>query len=515
MRASAGRLACCLIAVLGPAYAWQASEAPRELSLRTGKSVVLDSQADIKRVSVANEDVLQAVAISPREVVLNGKAAGETTVILWRADGGRLFFNVTVDQPDRKLEALRQQLRQETGTQEVTASIEGESVFLRGTVPDLLSAERAARIAATFGKPVNLLRVKIPPTEAQVLLKVRFASVNRTVLSQLGANFFSTGAGNNIGSVTTGQFSPPSLSTIGPTGAATQFTLSDALNILLFRPDLNFGATLKLLEQRGAVEILAEPNLLTSSGKEASFLAGGEFPFPVVQGAGAGGVAAVTIQFREFGVRLRFFPVLTPRNTIQMRVAPEVSSLDYSNGITLEGVTVPGIASRKVSTDIELQDGQSFAIAGLLDNRVTETLSKVPGLGNIPWLGKLFQSRDRTRSNTELLVLVSPEIVRPIPKGQTPPGIKFPEPFLPGGAAQPPRTPGIDVTGPAAQTPSGESVPIESLLAKSEKTSPAEGEAAPAVTSPAEQNMSAPDANPLVRPAPMIAVPQSGSQTPR
>ena len=257
---------------------------PRDLVLNVGKSLVLESPEDIQRVSVASGDILELVAVSPREVVINGKAAGESSLILWQAGGNRLMFDVSVRKPDLNLEALRRELAKELGEQSVTVSFENGAVFLRGTVKDLTSADRAVAISEPFGKPVNLLRVMTPQGDPQILLRVKFAEVDRTVSSDMGLNLFSTGATNTIGSVGTQQFSPPSLVPTTSNGVTTTtLTLSDALNIFLFRPDLNLGATIKMLVTRQLAEILAEPNLLTTSGKPASFLNGGEFPFPIIQ----------------------------------------------------------------------------------------------------------------------------------------------------------------------------------------------------------------------------------------
>jgi pilus assembly protein CpaC len=183
------------------------------------------------------------------------------------------------------------------------------------------------------------------------------------------------------------------------------------------------------LEAKNLVQVLAEPNLMTISGKTASFLAGGEFPYPTLQG-GAGGVGQITVQFREFGIRVQFLPTVTSRGTIRLIVTPEVSSLDVANGLTVQGYTVPGLDIRRVQTEVELVNGQSFVIAGLMDNRLTETIDRIPGLASIPLLGKLFQSRSVNRSNSELLVLVTPEIVDPAKQGLEPPKLTFPKDFL-------------------------------------------------------------------------------------
>jgi pilus assembly protein CpaC len=270
----------------------------------------------------------------------------------------------------------------------------------------------------------------------------------------------SLGALNTPGMITTQQYQPPQVQFAGPLG--TSFNLTDALNIFLFRPDLDLAATIRALQGKRLLEILAEPNLLAMNGQPASFLAGGEFPVPVVQ-AGIAGAGAVTIQWREFGVRINFLPTVTARGTIRLRVQPEVSSLDYANAVVFQGFTIPAISTRRVQTEIELESGQSFLIAGLLDNRVVENFSKIPGIGDIPVIGKLFQSRSQTKSNTELLVAVTPELVRPIPQGQPLPGIAMPREFMRGVPTTAPRTPGQDVTGPVPVKPVQEKVPVETL----------------------------------------------------
>lgn len=433
---------------------------PQDLSVTVSKSLVLDSAVNIQRVSVSNGELAQALAVTPREVLVNGKAPGETSLIVWEQTGTRRIYNLHVIASTAKLDGVRRQIANEMAGQDISIGLEDDTVFLRGTAKDLVNAERAMAMASTLGKTVNLLRVNVPATESQILLKVRFANVDRAATSELGFNFLSTGAGNTPGRITTQAFSPPSVAQVAKNA---EFTLTDALNIFFFRPDLNLGATIKALQSRSLLEILAEPNLLTISGKTASFLAGGEFPFPTLQGGG-GGVGQVTIQFREFGVRIQFLPNITPRGTIRLQVTPEVSSLDYANGLVFQGFTVPGLATRRVQTEIEIESGQSFVIGGLLDNRVTETLSKIPGLGSIPMFGKLFQSRAINKNNTELLVMVTAELVRPIPADRPLPQVKMPEPFLKDTAAGAPRTPGLDQTGPAPAATDRETIPVEELL---------------------------------------------------
>jgi pilus assembly protein CpaC len=186
---------------------------------------------------------------------------------------------------------------------------------------------------------------------------------------------------------------------------------------------------IQALEEKNLVQILAEPNVLAETGKEATFLAGGEFPFPVVQGA-TGGVPVVTVQFREYGVKLAFTPLITPEGLIHLKVAPEVSSLDYTNALTIQGFTIPSLATRSVQTEMILKDGQSFVIAGLVNNQVVEQFSKIPGLGDLPILGQFFKSRSVNKSQDELLVLVTPHIVRLNAQQKQPTLPQFPDSFL-------------------------------------------------------------------------------------
>lgn len=458
-----------------------AEESPNELFVTVGKSVIVNSAVPIERASVGFGDIAEATAVGPTEVLVNGKAAGETSLIIWQRGGGKLFFDILV-QPSRfsnnsKVDLLRRQLARELPGQKIDVGVENDLIFLRGTAKDLTSADRAMAIAAAVGKPVDLLYVAVPPPDTQILLKVRFASVDRSLLRQFGMNLFSTGATNTIGSASTQQFSPPSLSSTGSssgTGGVSSngvtATISNFLNLFFFRPDLNLGATIEALEAKGVVETLAEPNVLAENGKQASFLAGGEFPYPVVQGGTTGGSTAITIQFRQFGVRLNFIPTVTPRGTIRLQVAPEVSALDYANGVTIQGFTVPGVSVRNVNTEVELGEGQSFAIGGLLDNRETETFSKVPFIGDVPILGKFFQSKTKNRTNTELMVIVTPQIVRPIPAGQQISLPNFPVPFLAPNTAKEMATPGQNVTGPVPVTPPTQSVPVESLVKSLQET---------------------------------------------
>ncbi len=498
LTAAAGML--CLLASAGSSlYAVELQGQNTPLVVTVGKSLVLDNAMNIQRISLANGDLAEAVAVNPREVLINGKMAGETSLVIWQQGGPRLLFDLTVRPSNTRLDNVRGQLAKELAGQDISVYLEGENVFLHGTAKDVVSASRATAIASTLGKVVNLLNVTTPVEEPQILLKVRFADVDRSISSQLGMNIFSTGAANTIGGVSTNMYSPP-LVTLPQPGSPVTATLSNALNLFIYRPDLNLGATIQALEAKNLLQILAEPNVMAMNGKPASFISGGEFPVPVVQGGA--NVGAVTIQFREFGVKLNFLPTITPRGTIRLEVAPEVSSLDYSNGVVLNGFTVPAIDTRKVQTVIELENQQSFALAGLLDNRFNETIDKIPGLGNIPLLGKIFQSRTLTKSNSELLIMVTPEIVRPIPAGQATPDIPMVKPFIKDAPKVAPRNPGIESTGPVPVKPERETIPFEELqqLQKKEQ-GPEPGTGQPTLLLPLMMNPAGGAANPAGAPA--------------
>jgi len=383
-----------------------------------GNSHVVSHPVVIRRVSIADPSVADAVPISSQEIVVNGKAPGTTTLILWDNSGGRRMYAVRVSPDVKTLEADLRSLFPEDSIV-VTAS--GGSVILSGRVSQQLTSERILAITAGFlgveeasNTLVNHLSI---PDPGQVLLQVRFAEVSRSAIEKAGINLLYVGSDYVAGS-TTGRPTPPT-GDIGigdGTGGASQ-TFSDAVNIFLIDRRNGLGAFIQALKSNGLFRSLAEPNLLAVHGQEASFLAGGEFPYPVVQGGS--NVGAVTIQFREYGVRLNFTPTIQPSGNIRLHVAPEVSTLDFANGLTLSGFNIPSILTRKAETEIELLDGQTFAIAGLIDNSIIEDIDKIPVLGDIPVLGSLFRSREMRQNKTELLVLVTPRLVQPV--DQSPP----------------------------------------------------------------------------------------------
>jgi pilus assembly protein CpaC len=449
-------------------------DSTNELSVTVGKAVLVDVAQPIQRVAVGLGDVVQATAVSPTEVMIEGQTAGETSLIIWDIRGGRQFFNVTVRPvapiSADNLDAVRRELRAELPGQSIRVSYSNNNIFLRGTVKDLNSSARAVQIASTAGKVVNLLDVNVPGSQRQILLKVRYMSVDRNRALQLGINFYNLGLGNAFGSVTTNQFAPPEISNSGTSSGQESITgssggsatFSQQFNLFAFFPGLGVGADIDAMIAKGVVQVLAEPDVMAADGKEASFLAGGQFPYPVVSGGGAG-LPSVSIQFKDYGVRLNFIPTITPRGTIRLQVAPEVSALDYTNEVEISGFEVPGLTIRRVNTEVELADGESFMIGGLLDKTLTDTFQKIPFLGDIPILGKLFQSESKTKNDTELIVIVTPEIVAPIPAGQPVPALKWPDKFLPPNSNIPMHQPD-EKTAANTLPPPPASMPVEKLI---------------------------------------------------
>lgn len=410
---------------------------PVDLNLTTHHSLLVNSAIALQRVSITDTSVAQAVVVSPHQVLIQGRAPGEVSLLLWDADANARAYTIRVQLDPRPLQAELRRLFPESP---VSVSASGDALVVSGTLPNAATAKRVLTVAGGFTPHVvNDLNVYQPSDPGQVLLQVRFAEIDRSAVSQFGANLLSTGAGNTVGSIGTGQFGGAS-SVVAPPGSQSQtqgggssltgkdakFGLTDLLNVFLFRSDANLGVTLQALEQKNLLQILAEPNLVAMDGKEASFLAGGEFPFPVVQGQGA--VNNVTIQFKPFGVNLHFKPTILPDGTIDLQVSPEVSALDFSNALTVSGFLIPALSTRRASTELELRDGQSFVIAGLMDNRLTRNVSKIPGLGDIPILGKFFTSHNDNKTRTELMVVVTAHLVHA--RNTLPKPLKMVEPFL-------------------------------------------------------------------------------------
>jgi pilus assembly protein CpaC len=407
------------------------TEAPGAAPLRVmvSKSLLINTSERLKRVSVTDPAVADALVVTPTQILVHGRAPGEVSLLIWDELERSRSFDLRVDVD---VTAAAEEEHRIFPDEQINVSPSRNAIVLSGHVSTDDVSKRAGMIAEAYSKNVVNVLTFGPVGAQEVLLEVKFAEVDRSATFQLGANFFSTSAGNTIGTTTTGQFggfqvSRGSTSSAGvTTGSQTNLNFNDVLNVFLFRPDLNFGAVIKALQQKNLLQILAEPNLIAVNGKEASFLAGGEFPFPVVQPGG--GFTAVSIQFKEFGVKLKFTPVITPAGLIHLRVVPEVSALDFANSLTISGFTVPALSTRRADTEFEMQDGQSFIIAGLMDNRVTSIVNKIPGLGDIPVLGAFFRSKSMKKDNSELVVLVTARRISPSTQPLSAP--KYPVPFM-------------------------------------------------------------------------------------
>jgi len=420
-----------------PASQGQDSSEPQTLHLLVGRSLVITSPARIKRVSLADPEIAEAIVVSPTQVLVNGKKPGGVSLLLWDEADQSQAFEVSVD---IDVLGLSQKIHEVFPAENVHIDTSKDVVIITGKISSAVVADKILEVVkGAAGKVTSMMEVPAVPT-GEILLQVRFAEVDRTALTQFGFNILSTGVGKTVGSITTGQFGATSPWTLNdsfpikaggssPVESTVTQTVNNALNIFLFNPNIHLGTVIQALQSQNLFQILAEPNLMTESGKEASFLAGGEFPYPVVTSVGTG-TPTISVQFKEYGIRLSFTPILAADGTIHLKVKPEVSTLDYSNAITLSGFVLPALSTRRVESEMSLADGQTFAIAGLVDNRVTEILSKVPGIGDIPILGKLFQSKSLSKSKNELLVIVTPHVVRPLSPDQVPHGPNYPQPFL-------------------------------------------------------------------------------------
>jgi pilus assembly protein CpaC len=418
--------------------------APIPVALLVGRSTVIDVGSPIARVSLTSADVADALVTSPNQLLVNGKTPGTISMFVWQRAGALKRYEIAVQ---RDLARLQGQLVELFPGEGITAHSNGRQIVLSGKVTHKDVAARAIDVAAGFVEKrddvVPLLQVPpaAPTRSNQVLLRVRFAEVSRSALTELGLSIFTspTGINNTLGRVTTQQFSAPGYEDLEwtksgfefgdpVTGAKGKFTFSDFLNFFILSEKYDLGLLVRMLQSRGLFQSLAEPNLVAESGKEASFLAGGEFPIPVAQGSGAN--IGVSVQFKEFGVRLSFVPTVSGER-VHLKVRPEVSLLDFSNAVVLAGFRIPALTTRRTETELELRDGQTFAIAGLMNNTMTQTLSKVPGIGDIPILGYLFRSKAARKEQTELVVMITPQVLPQDSAGVTTQLPRIQEPFLP------------------------------------------------------------------------------------
>jgi pilus assembly protein CpaC len=391
---------------------------PQKLNLVVGKSLVIDTPVAVKRVSLANPDTADTVVISPRQIYLTGKAVGTTNLTLWGADDRvSTIFDVTVA-PD--LSQLKEKLQEILPGEKIRVNAAHDSIALSGEVSSTTNLSKALAVTEAFApkKVMNLTQVA---GVHQVMLEVRVAEMSRSLARRLGFNFTYVGA---AGDFAISRIANLTATDIAAAGLITTFGPSVNALFRFLSGNATVTGFIDFLKENGLVKILAEPTLVTLSGQEAQFLAGGEFPYPVPQDFNV-----VTIEFKQFGVGLNFTPTVLSNDKISMRVAPEVSDLDFSTTVVTAGFAVPGLTTRRASTVIELADGQSFAIAGLLRENVRESVSKFPILGDIPILGVLFRSTSFQKSETELIIIVTPHLVKPLDMTkQTLPTDQFIEP---------------------------------------------------------------------------------------
>jgi pilus assembly protein CpaC len=379
------------------------TQAERVVSVSKGASALMVNPVPIARFSVGDPSVAEVTVVSPTEVIINGKDLGTTTLFVWDNSGQVRVYSVevTADAP-----GLERFLRSLMPDEDIQVAASRNAVTLSGTVKDPNSVSRAVQIAQASGATVidNL----VAPPAVQVLVKVRFAEINRTALRDWATRLRT--------------LNPHELSDQGNWSGFTDPSAAvETIGFLLDSGNEEIEALVQAAVSKGDLRTLAEPNLLTLPGKEAYFLAGGEFPYPTIQGTGSN---AVSIVFKEFGIRLRFTPQIARNGAIRLKVMPEVSTLDFANGLVVSGFEIPSLRTRRTETEVELREGQHLAIAGLLDNESTRNLTKIPILGDIPILGELFRSRALRQRRTELVVLVTPALVMasdsapPVPTGE-------------------------------------------------------------------------------------------------
>jgi pilus assembly protein CpaC len=398
------------------------------LRVMVDKSLLINTTEPIARISVTDSTIADPTVLTSTQILVHGRSPGEVSLIIWDRNERSRSFDLRVDVD---VSACAEEEHRVFPEEQISVTSSRAAIVLSGHVTTEDVAKRAGELASAYSKNVVNVLTFGPVGAQEVLLEVKFAEVDRSALTQLGANIFSTGAGNVIGTTTTGQYGGFSSQQISQTqGQSPPFqanqTISSVLNMFLFQPNVHLGTVIEALQTKNLLQILAEPNLIAVNGKKASFLAGGQFPFPIVQPGQ--GFTAVTISFKEFGVKLEFTPVIMPNGNIHLTVAPEVSTLDFADALTISGFTIPALSTRKAETEFELRDGQSFVIAGLIDNRVTDIWNKVPGLGDIPILGNFFKSKSAQKSNSELMVLCT--VHRVSPNTEAPPGPKNPQPFI-------------------------------------------------------------------------------------
>jgi len=382
------------------------------VNVLVGQSRVINFDRPVGRFSVSNPEIAEAVLVTPDQVLVNGKGFGQVNFIAWEQSGGQyLVFDVYVR---ANLSLIDSQIRALFPNNDIRLSQANGSVVLSGSVTNPTTAAQAQSVVEAAGfKTVNMLASPVK-NAAQVQLQVRVAEVSRNRLKDVGTSYAYQGSPGAGGYLNSGG-GPSSVSSV-VSGLMTGALSSSALNLLVMGG--NSLGMLRMLQTQGALRELAEPNLIAMDGQEASFLAGGEFPVPIV--TGGSDKTTVSIIFKEYGVRLNFKPTIIDEDHIRLQLEPEVSTIDFANGVKFGGFLIPALKTRRAKTGVELRDGQSFALAGLLDNSETKSLSKVPVLGDVPVLGSLFRSKSFQKNETELMFIVTAQLVKPVNRDDLP-----------------------------------------------------------------------------------------------
>jgi pilus assembly protein CpaC len=455
------------------------------INVLVGQSRVINFDRPIGRFSISNPDIAEAVMVSPNQVLVNGKAFGQVNFIAWeKSDQKFIVFDVFVR---ANLSLIDSQIRALFPRDDIRLSQANGSVVLSGTVSQPAAAQQADAVVQAAGfKTVNMLQS--PVTDAtQVQLQVRVAEVSRSKLKELGSSYASVNSttvfaqGGGPATLGNNQNNPIN------SGIISEFAGS-AVNLFLFNTGLNTAAFIHALKTNGALRALAEPNLIAMNGQTASFLAGGEFPIPVIQGSSQN--TAVTIQFKEYGVRLNFKPTIIDEDHIRLELEPEVSTIDIANGVRFNGFVIPALRTRRAHTGVELRDGQSFALAGLLDNNETRSISKIPMLGDVPILGNLFKSTSFQKQETELMFIITADLVKPVNSDELP-HLKGIDGLKNGSllGAEPPGGDGLSGRSGFSTGASDAAATITTTKTDSVTTAPAITTAAPANSVPAANDV--------------------------
>ncbi len=439
-----GVLFCAVLAAAGVVRL--PAQTAEDLRLTSGKSVIMDYPSDVSTVNTSNPDVVDVTLRTTREILLSPKSTGSATLIVWNRANQRTLYNINVE---LNLESLRQLYKDAFPTENIQVHSSRETISLTGVVSSKEVADKAGALAASISKTVlNNLMLPAAPVEKQILLRMKFAELDRSKELQFGVNLLAGPGGNPIGAGT-GQFAnggfsgtitvPPSsagsTSTCTAGGCTTTnqgnngtFSITQALNLFAMDPKLDLGAFVKALQNETILQVLAEPTMVTTNGKEAQLLVGGQFPVPIVQGGATSG--AITVQFKDYGIKLTFLPMITANSTINMHIRQEVSTLDLAHAAVLNGFSIPALSTRTAESTVELAEGQSFVVAGLINNQESVALSKVPFISSIPIIGELFKSKDTTVQRQDLIVIATPEITMPLGPNDHVPNIYMPNEFL-------------------------------------------------------------------------------------